>query len=367
MFDLLIKNGRTIQQTPIEIAIQAGKIVEIAPVISGEAKEVLYLTPQDYLSAGWIDGHVHCYENMSLYYDIPDEVGVKQGVTTIVDAGSTGTENLADFYKLAQQAKTNVYALVNISKWGIVEQDELADLSKIQEEEILRLLASYPDFILGLKARMSKTVIGENGLKPLILAKAIQGKSQLPLMVHIGSNPPELAEIFSVLTAGDIITHCFNGKENGILDQQSHHIKDFVQQAYQKGLIFDIGHGSDSFNFQVAKQAMDEGIFSHTISTDSYIRNRLNGPVYNLATTMEKLAVVGYSWEEIIQQVTQKPAEVLGLTNKGQLKVGGDGDVTIFRFRSGKKNLTDSNGNTAVIHQSIHPVKTIIGGSVYDN
>jgi dihydroorotase len=86
-----------------------------------------------FLSAGWIDDHVHCFEKMNLYYDYPDQIGVEKGVTTVIDAGTTGAENIHEFYTLAQEAKTNVLALVNISKWGIVEQDELADLSKVKE------------------------------------------------------------------------------------------------------------------------------------------------------------------------------------------------------------------------------------------
>ncbi len=368
MLDLVIRNGRTITGEIVAIGIKDGKIKQIAPVIDEAAAEEMILAEHQYLSAGWIDDHVHCYEEMSLYYDYPDQIGVEKGVTTVIDAGTTGAENIQRFYELAQAAKTNVYALLNISKWGIVEQDELADLSKVKAELIANTLRELPEFIVGIKARMSKTVIGDNGITPLELAKKIQAENQrLPLMVHVGSAPPELAEILTVMEQGDILTHCFNGKPNGILDQATDTIKDFAWEAYRKGIVFDIGHGTDSFNFHVAETALKEGLKAHSISTDIYIRNRKNGPVYDLATTLEKLHVVGYSWPEIIEKITVVPAKNFHLTHKGQLKENFDADITIFEFVEGAKELTDSNGFTRTTMTQIKPVKTIIGGVIYDN
>ncbi|WP_086350012.1 amidohydrolase/deacetylase family metallohydrolase [Candidatus Enterococcus clewellii] len=367
-YDLLIKNGKTIDGQPLEIALSDGKIAKTAAVIDDESKEILDLEGNAYISAGWIDDHVHCFEKMTLYYDYPDEIGVKKGVTSVIDAGTTGAENIHEFYDLAVQAKTNVYALANISKWGIVEQDELADLTKIREDLVKKVLTELPDFVIGIKARMSKTVIGENGITPLELAKKIQkDNNNVPLMVHIGSAPPELDEILAHMSKGDILTHCFNGKPNGILNQETGKIKDFAWAAFEKGVVFDIGHGTDSFNFNVAETALKEGMKAESISTDIYIRNRENGPVYDLATTMEKLRVVGYDWTEIIEKVTSVPANNFHLATKGRLEVGYDADLTIFTITDGSKTLTDSNGFTREAKELIQPVKTIIGGAVYDN
>lgn len=326
------------------------------------------LHENQYISAGWIDEHVHCYEKMSLYYDFPDKVGVEKGVTSVIDAGSTGAENIPSFYAQIEKCKTNVFALVNISKFGIIAQDELADLSKIQKELVAKRLLEYPDFILGIKARMSKTVVGENGVTPLELAKEIQHEhTGLPLMVHIGSAPPELEDILNLLDKGDVLTHCFNGKENGIVDRKLDKVKSFVQQAKDKGIIFDIGHGTDSFNFHVATLAMREGIKADAVSTDIYIRNRENGPVYDLATTLEKLHVVGYTWPELIDKITVAPAANFRLVKKGKIEKGFDADFTVFTLGADEKVLTDSNGCQKVTYETIQPVKTIIGGIVYDN
>lgn len=366
MYDILIKNGRTPSRETIDIAIQADKIAEIGSNLEVEAQRVIDLHGDSYVSAGWIDDHVHCYEEMDLYYDSPDEQGYKAGVTTIIDAGSTGAENMDRFQQLLKDVKTNVFAMINISKSGIVRQDELSDMRNIQAELVREKVKAFPAFIVGLKARMSKTVVGDNDILPLEEAKKIQQQVDLPLMVHIGSNPPTLETILAELEQGDIVTHCFNGKANGIFDKDNHSIKNFAKEAYEKGIIFDVGHGTDSFNFDVAEAAKAEHITPYTISTDLYHRNRESGPVYDMATTLEKLLAVGYSLAEIIPMVTSHPAASFKLKGKGELKKGADADITIFNVGSGSKELVDSNGNTRTINQLIKPTTAIIGGAIYD-
>ena len=198
MLDLKIINGKSVTNEPLEIGIKNSKIVEVGQEVLSTAKEILDVKGQ-FISAGWIDSHVHCYEKMNLYYDYPDEIGVKTGVTSVIDAGSSGEHNITEFYELAKKAKTNIFALMNISKFGIVEQDELADLEKINEANNIARINELSDFIIGIKARMSKTVVGENNIIPLEMAKKLQSKfERLPLMVHIGSAPPKLDEILEI-------------------------------------------------------------------------------------------------------------------------------------------------------------------------
>lgn len=368
MVDLLVKNGKTIQNEPIDVAIEAGKIVNVGQKLDISCENILDLENDHYLSAGWIDDHVHCYEKMDLYSDYPDKVGVTSGVTSVIDAGTTGAENIKDFYDITRDVTTNVFSLINISKFGIVEQDELADLSKIDFGLIEERMNELPDFIVGLKARMSNSVIGDNGLEPLKMAKEIQKKlDNIPLMIHVGSAPPELDQIFDMLEEGDVVTHCFNGKENGILERDNDKIKQFVAKAHNRGIVFDVGHGTASFNFDVAEQAFAEGLRADSISTDIYSRNRIDGPVYDMATTLEKLNVVGYSWAEIIEKITSVPAELFHLTNKGSIEIGNDADITIFDIEEETKGLVDSDGNIRETKETIRPYKTIVGGIIYDN
>ena len=364
---LLIKNAKTVTGEKINIAIKHKKIVYVGQGLpKDKAAKTIDLKGNSYASFGWIDCHVHCYSNMELYGDCPDEIGVKTGVATVIDAGSCGADAMPEFYKLANKASTNIYAMLNISRVGLISQDELSNMENIDHDLALNIFDNYPNFIVGLKARMSKTVIGNNGIEPLHKALSLSKDTALPLMVHIGSNPPLLADTLSLLGYGHIVTHCFNGKANGILDADTGKIKKEAHQAYERGVAFDVGHGTDSFNFNVAEKALAEGIKATSISTDIYSRNRINGPVYNMSTTIEKLLHVGYTLEEAIEKVTIAPAELFGLSKKGRLQEGQDGDITIFDMEHGEKTLTDSNGAMRTISLQIKPRYTIVGGSLHE-
>ena len=217
MFDLLLRRARLVDDTLTDIAMKDGSIAALGE-ISAPALKTIDLDGKYYASAGWIDSHVHCYPNSPIYHDEPDSVGIATGVTTVIDAGSTGADDVDDFYQLTRKAATDVYALLNISRVGLIAQNELANMANIDAEAVKQAVARHPDFIVGLKARMSSSVVGENGITPLERGKAIQKENgDLPLMVHIGNNPPNLDEIAELLSSGDIITHCYNGKPNRIL------------------------------------------------------------------------------------------------------------------------------------------------------
>jgi len=365
MEDLYIKNGKTERNQPIEIAITDGKITAVGKKLDGlSAKKTIDLHNESYVTPGWIDDHVHSYEKLSLYYDDPDKDGYLTGVTTVVDAGSTGADNIRDFYDITRAKKTNVYAMINISKTGILAQDELGDITRIQKGLLYNAVNDLQDFIVGIKVRESHSVVVDNDVKPLLEAKRFQAQLNLPIMVHVGANPPELKDVLNAMSRDDILTHAYNGKPNGMLDEDGH-IKDFVFDAYDRGVIFDVGHGTDSFNFRVGEIARDEGLVPKSISTDIYHKNRTNGPVYDMATTLEKMLLIGYSLPEIIRMVTYAPADNFGLVGKGQLRIGYDGDLTIFNVEKGNKVLTDSNGNERTTDTLIKPIYSVIAGNDY--
>lgn len=325
---------------------------------------MLDLAGKYYLSAGWIDSHVHCYPASPIYHDEADLVGVGSGVTTVVDAGSTGANDVDDFYRLTRAAKTHVYAFLNIAKTGIATQNELADMAQIDKQSVTEAIARNPGFILGIKARMSSSVVGKNGIKPLVRAKEIQQENnQLPLMVHIGNNPPDLDEIADLLTQGDIITHCYNGKPNRILTPAGA-LRESIQRALKRGVLLDVGHGSASFSFDVAELAIKQGIYPHTISSDIYCRNRLNGPVHSLATVMSKFFTLGLSLEQVIRCVTENAAHALRLTDKGVLDTGYDADFTIFELKQQPQVFNDSEGKSVTGEKYLVPLAAVVAGDL---
>ncbi|WP_159227017.1 amidohydrolase/deacetylase family metallohydrolase [Pantoea sp. 18059] len=362
MYDLIIRGARLSDEQVVDIALQDGRIAAIGKV-QGNAQHERDLAGRYYLSAGWIDSHVHCYPKSPIYHDEADAIGVAHGVTTVVDAGSTGAEHIDDFYRLTRAAQTQVYALINIARTGIVTQNELADMTQIDGEAVQQAVARLPDFIVGLKARISSSVVGENGVQPLIKAKAIQQETGgLPLMVHIGNNPPNLDQIADLLTTGDIITHCFNGKPNRILTPQGE-LKAAVKQAIARGVKLDVGHGSASFSFEVARAAIAQGILPDTISSDIYCRNRLAGPVHNLAHVMSKFFSVGMTLPQVIDCVTVNAAAGLRLQRKGQLKIGYDADLTVFSVKEETRPFIDSEGEQVAGEKHLVPLAAVVAGT----
>ncbi len=386
MNDLLIRNAKLVTQDAettdwVDILILKGKIVQVGPqlAVKGSVSNVVDLKGKYYVSAGWIDAHTHCFPASPIYYDEPDLAGVLTGVTTVVDAGSVGADDLEKFFGFAVKAKTNVFAFINISRIGLITQSELSDMSNISDEALLAAYKTHPEFIVGLKARMSSSVVGENGIKPLHRAKEMQalvikavreqiGESHqahefaLPLMVHIGNSPPDLDAIADLMDKGDIITHCFNGKPNKILTNDGQ-LKASIRRAIERGVILDVGHGGASFSFAVAEHSIHQlGLYPDTISSDIYYRNRINGPVYNLATVLTKFLTMGFSLKRVIDAVTSKPADLLYLSHKGYIAPDYDGDLTIFELKNEPIELVDAEGVTRVSSQQIVAVAAVIAG-----
>lgn len=362
MIDILIKNGKLPSGEIISIGINNGKIVEILNEAKEENyKEIIDLDGGKYISAGWIDGHTHCFNKYKLYSDKPDNIGYKFGVTTVVDAGTAGATTMEEFVEETKKSKTNVFAFINISKDGISSQDELSDLKKIDKELLVKSVEKYKDFIIGIKARMSKSVVGTNNMIPLKIAKDIQDITKLPLMVHIGSEPPILKDVLDAMEGGDILSHCFNGKDNGILDCESRVKPEFID-AVKKGIVLDIAHGKDSFSYRVCKKALDNGIKADIISSDIYKKNREDGPVYSLVMTMNKLLYSGYTIEDVVNMVTINTAKALNLTQKGKIEIGLDADITIFDIREEKILLTDSDKITVEGDRSFNPLAVVLNG-----
>ena len=366
MYDMIIRAGRQGNGQLIDIAIQDGKIAALGQLpAAAEAKRTLTLAEQVHVSAGWIDGHTHCYPASPIYQDEPDKVGVESGVTTVIDAGSTGADDVDDFQRLAAGCKTRVHALLNISRIGLLRQNELADPADIDPALARAAIRRHPSFIVGIKARMSGSVVGENGLQPLRMAKQIQrDNGQLPLMVHVGNTPPDLDEIVALLGDGDLLTHCFNGKPNRILTPAGE-LRVAVREAMQRGLRLDIGHGGASFSFEVAETAIRQGILPHTISSDIYCKNRIKGPVYSLAHVMSKFLAIGMSLPQVVECVTAGAADGLRLTQKGRLAVGYDADLTLFALQHAPTVLVDAEKESLQADTILVPLAAIRAGKGY--
>ncbi|UFJ39108.1 hypothetical protein LOK74_13595 [Brevibacillus humidisoli] len=220
--DLVITNGWVIDPSQqvngrYDVAVADGKIVGIRETgkhhLTDRVREVLDADGM-LVTPGLIDLHTHVYVGETPLGISADQVGVEQGVTTVVDAGSAGAHTFAGFVERAvKPSVTQVLAYLNIAGAGLCEGlSELADLSKLAPAETAALIRENP-LIRGIKARMSGSVVKESGIEPLKIAKQAAQLADVPLMVHIGNAPPKLTEILDLLGAGDVVTHAFHGKK----------------------------------------------------------------------------------------------------------------------------------------------------------
>jgi dihydroorotase len=184
-------------------------------------------------------------------------------------------------------------------------------------------------------------------------------------MVHIGNAPPVIEDTLSLLGEGDIVTHCWHGKFGGLLGRDKKPLPE-TWAAVERGVRFDIGHGSASFSFETARYALDAGLPLHAISTDLHGGN-VKGPVYNMATTMTKLLHIGVSLPEVIRLSTQSPAELIDRCHElGSLAPGREADITLFRVVEGDFELMDSEKRVERASRRLEVTYTIRAGEVIE-
>ncbi|MFC7442825.1 amidohydrolase/deacetylase family metallohydrolase [Laceyella putida] len=370
--DLLIVNGIVLDPSqgicgPFDVGVTEGKIADwFAPgtVQAGLATEVVDAAGC-FVVPGLIDLHTHVFERRTALGIKADKVGIRQGVTTLVDAGSTGSRDFPAFLReVVELNQTQVLLWINIASQGLCDgRSELADLSLLKPDETERLIKQFP-LIRGIKARMSRSVVKDSGLQPLVMAKRLAQRVGLPVMVHIGNAPPKLGEILDLLDSGDVVTHAFHGKQGGLLDENGQLIPEAVC-AMERGVLWDVGHGSSSFSFQTMKRIKELGLSPFSISTDIYCEN-IRGPVHSLITTMNKYLAMGYPLEDVIAAVTWRPARILGLADElGTLKKDTVADLTILKWIAEPITLVDSEAEQMVGNPYLRAVNTIKSGKVW--
>jgi len=362
--NVVLRNIKMLDGTSADIVIENRKIVDIALPGMGAGEKVIDYQEETYASSGWIDMHVHAFPEFEPYGDDIDEIGYKTGVTTIVDAGSTGADRVHELVKRAQQAKTNVFAFLNISRIGLERVDELSDLSLLNKEGLKQAVKENKDFIVGLKARISSSVVGQNDIEPLKVAREFSKETKLPLMVHIGSGPPDINDVLSLLKKKDVMTHFLNGKANNLFDETGKPLPAFLK-TIKRGIHLDVGHGNASFSFKTAEQAKEYGIHFHTISTDIYRKNRLRGPVYSMANVLNKFLCLGYSLKEVINGVTVDAAAWLNKPELGRITKGDIANLTLFSVEDETIDLIDSDGEKREAKQRIEVKGVVVNGEYH--
>ncbi|MCR4266126.1 amidohydrolase/deacetylase family metallohydrolase [Nitratireductor sp. ZSWI3] len=366
---LLIRNARPIgfgvaEGETLDIMVGAdGRIAEIAGSIDAGSDVRLVDAAGAFISPGWMDLHAHVWYGGTDISIRPAQAGAERGVTTIVDAGSAGEANFHGLRELMiEPARENVYAFLNIGSIGLVacnRVSELIDMRSIDIDRIAHCVEANRDVIVGLKVRASAVITGSWDLTPVRLAKKLGRVLDLPLMVHVGEPPPLYDDILALLGEGDIVTHCFNGKFGGsILEDED--LYTLVEEAAQRGVVLDVGHGGASFSFDVAKAALARGLPPTTISTDLHNRS-MDGSVWDMATTMSKLLSLGMSLDDVVAASTIRPRQAIRLPYENLLSPGEPAEFTIFEMERSTIEVKDSKGVSSRLSELFSPRHAILG------
>jgi dihydroorotase len=374
-YDLLIRNGHVIDPANginevRDVAVAGTKIARVSAGISaGSARRVvdasgLYVTP------GLIDIHAHVYLKFvdgSIPYTAADAICLPSGVTTVVDAGSSGWKNFADFHeKFIATAKTRVLAFLNIAPLGTRSESEQTppELDAVKTAELIK---QYASVLVGVKtAHYWTSKPFDAGHPPWasversLEAGRLAGK---PVMVDFWPRPerpyPDL--ILRKLRPGDIHTHVF-AQQFPIVDK-SGKVYPYMFEAQKRGVYFDVGHGAGSFWFRIADPSLKGGFVPDSISTDMHMASQLR-TAFSMINVMSKFLNMGMPLEDVIRRSTVNPAREIRRTELGTLSQGAEADIAVLRLDKGRFGYADCGGAKMIGDSRLEALLTVRRGEV---
>jgi dihydroorotase len=369
-FDLVLRGGRVIDPAQgidaiRDVGIRHGRIAAVAPALDTAGCPDARDAAGTYICPGLVDLHGHWYEGG--LYGIRADIGLNHGVTTAVDAGSTGFANFPEFRRTAMAAsRTRLLAFVHISFLGLHAPfaEELLELRYARPIETAAIIEAHPGAAVGVKVRIG-AMTGDHGNTAFDLAREAADSARVPLMVHISTGADE-RYILDHLRPGDILTHCFHGRGNGMLAQRADGFIAEVQRARERGVIFDIGHGCGSFSWETAQRAFEHYFWPDTISTDLH-RYSVDEPwCVTLPNVISKFLCLGMTLNDAIAKTTSAPAAVLQMAGEiGSLRAGSVADLLQFRVREGDFAFTDADLKVRRGNRLVEPLLTVRGGVAY--
>jgi dihydroorotase len=375
-YDLLLKGGHLIDarngiSAIRDVALRDGKVAAVAPRIDPSSALKVVDVAGLYVTPGLVDIHVHVYASTgeahsyagdsSIY---PDGFTFRSGVTTVVDAGSSGYKNFEDFKQhVIDRSKTRVLALINIVGAGMRGEKFENNLQDMEPKPAAEMALKHKGVIVGVK---TAHYAGPEWtpVEHAVEAGTIAG---IPVMVDFGTNHKErpLADLVTKkLRPGDIYTHMYSGLRDEL--DASGKVNPGMWAGRKRGVIFDVGHGGGSFAWRIAVPAMRQGFAPDSISTDLHIGS-MNSGMKDILNLMSKFLAMGMSLDDVIAKSTWNPAREIHQEELGNLSAGSPADVSVLRVEKGDFGFTDMYGARLKGSQKLVCELTLRNGKVvYD-
>ena len=374
-YDLVLTGGNLldpaqgINDEPRDIAFKDGKVAAVSNHIDPATGTQAIDVSGKLVTPGLIDLHGHFYHGGSGSAVHADQTCLGSGVTTGVDAGSSGFLNYGAMRDYVFPAhRTRLIAFLHIGAVGLAANRVLGgglhDMRIIDVEQTVQAIKDNPNLLFGVKVRMHYDAVARwNAHEAMAKAKQAASEAGVRLMVHVSGTPIPLPDVLEHLGPGDISTHAFNGLPENILDN-SGKIRPEVRAAADRGVVMDVAHAGVHCDVEVVKAAMDQGLIPDTISTDIHIAppGRI---VYLMNDLVSKFHALGMPLADAITASTSRPAEVLGMQDSiGSLAVGMEGDAAVWEQRQGRFVWHDMAGHNVDGSLRLDTFATVKGGAV---
>jgi dihydroorotase len=375
--DLLLKGGRVLDPANgidhlADVAVADDRIAQVAPAIDPASAAAVVDVSGHYVIPGLIDIHMHAYHTRE-----PDGLSVmadhhsfRAGVTTVVDTGTAGARHFLHFKRtVIDTARTRILAFINIVQSGMLGEFE-QDVGEMDPELAASIVVAYPQACVGIKtAHYWPTRPYDERHPPWAAVDRAIAAGEIcrrPVMVDFWPRPerpyPDL--LLKKMRPGDIHTHVF-AQQFPILDAEQRP-QEYLYAARERGVLFDLGHGAASFWFRQAEPAIQNGFLPDTLSTDLHVKN-VNGPVFDMLTTVSKMLNLGMTLPEVIARATAAPARAIGRPELGTLTPGAEADIAVLSVREGTFGYTDCGRARKTGRLKLECVLTLRAGKiVYD-
>ena len=369
----VIKNGTLMSildgsEQKADILVEDGRIAQIGGNVDTAGAEVFDAEGM-YVSVGWLDAHCH-FARLEPGAAIDDRSALLcQGITYAVDMGSNGPDHFDAFRaQLHNITDLRFKVYLNVGHAGI-PGGTIKDYScreDIIPERVIDCVSAHRDEILGLKARIDDKFCFDP-IYVMDQMRALGDELDIPIAVHAPRSLIGIEKLLTYLKKGDVLCHTLAGNSPAMMIvDESGRVKPCVLEAKERGVIFDLSHGTNAYRYATAEAAWKAGFFVDTLSSDLHGGN-LNGPVYNLGVVLSKIrGLTGKPWYWILNKAIAEPVRLQHIDDKAvEVKVGMPADLTVFKVEQGEYVWPDSAKETRTFSEKLTAVYTCTGTKVY--